>query len=121
MNFRNHAKGGNLFSAIEHQQALTAREVGVLKIKNIIDWELFRPLLEKVTGYDTKNWSKGGNRPFDPLLMFKILVLQTYHGLSDEAVEYQIGDRLSFMKFLDLELGGRYPRCEHDLGLQGTH
>jgi len=109
MNFRDHAKGGNLFSAIEHQQAVTAREVGVLKIKNVIDWELFRPLLEKVTGYDTKNWSKGGNRPFDPLLMFKILVLQTYHGLSDEAVEYQIGDRLSFMKFLGLELGDDIP------------
>ena len=41
--------------------------------------------------------------------MFKILVLQTYHGLSDEAVEYQIGDRLSFMKFLDLELGDDIP------------
>lgn len=109
MNFRDHAKGGNLFSAIEHQQEVTSREVGVLKIRKIIDWELFRPLLEKVTGYDTKNWSKGGNRPFDPLLMFKILVLQIYHGLSDEAVEYQIGDRLSFMKFLDLELGDDIP------------
>lgn len=88
---------------------MTSREIGVLKIRTIIGWDLFRPLLEKVTGYDTKNWSKGGNRPFDPLLMFKILILQTYHGLSDEAVEYQIGDRLSFMKFLDLELGDEIP------------
>ena len=109
MNFRNHAKGGNLFSAIEHQQTVAKREVGILKIKTLIDWELFRPTLNEVTGYNTKDWSKGGNLPFDPLFMFKILVLQAYHGLSDEATEYQIGDRLSFMTFLDLEMGDDIP------------
>lgn len=109
MQFRNHARGGNLFSAIEHQQEVTKREVGILKLKSLIDWELFRPTLNEVTGYDVKDWSKGGNRPFDPLLMFKVLVLQAYHGLSDEAVEHQIGDRLSFMDFLSLQMGDDIP------------
>jgi len=109
MNFRKHTKGGNLFSAIEHQQKVASKEVGILKLKNVINWESFRPVLEKVTGYDVKDWSKGGNLPFDPLLMFKILILQHYHGLSDEATEEQITDRLSFQSFLDLQLGDDVP------------
>ncbi len=41
--------------------------------------------------------------------MFKILILQSFHGLSDDATEYQIGDRLSFMNFLDLQIGDHIP------------
>ena len=97
--------GGDLFSALNHQKTVTRRIVGILKLRDLIDWDGFRPVLEKVTGYDTKDWSKGGRPPFDPVFMFKVLVLQKFHGLSDEATEQQIGDRLSFMSFLDLRLG----------------
>ena len=109
MNFRKHQKGGNLFSAVEHQKVMAQQVVGILKIKDVIDWESFFPTLITVTGYDRKDWSKGGNLPFCPLLMFKILILQAYHGLSDDAVEYQIKDRLSFMNFLDLQMGDSVP------------
>lgn len=109
MKFRNHSKGGNLFSSIGHHQKVAKRKVGVLKLKNAIDWNSFRSVLEEVTGYKTKDWSKGGNLPFDPLLMFKILILQSFHGLSDEATEFQISDRLSFMSFLDLQMGDDVP------------
>ena len=109
MKFRKHSKGGNLFSSISHQQNMAKRQVGILKLKDAIDWNLFRPVLQEVTGYNAKDWSKGGNLPFDPLLMFKILILQSFHGLSDEAVEFQIGDRLSFMNFLDLQMGDDIP------------
>ena len=44
--------------------------------------------------------NKGGRPPFDPVLMFKILVLQALYSLSDEATEFQIKDRLSFQRFL---------------------
>ncbi|MFT5402949.1 MAG: IS5 family transposase, partial [Verrucomicrobiales bacterium] len=40
--------------------------------------------------------------PFDPVFMFKVLVLQKFHGLSDVSVEEQIADRFSFMGFLGL-------------------
>jgi len=40
------------------------------------------------------------------VLMFKILVLQALHSLSDEATEFQIKDRLSLQRFLGLGLGG---------------
>lgn len=109
MKFRKHTKGGDLFSAIQHQQKVVKKEIGILKVKNVVDWESFRPVLEKVTGYDTKDWSRGGNLPFDPLLMFKILILQHYHGLSDEATELQITDRLSFQSFLNMQLGDEVP------------
>ena len=47
---------------------------------------------------------KGGRPAHDAVLMFKVLVLQALFNLSDEQTEYQILDRLSFMKFLGLEL-----------------
>ena len=40
---------------------------------------------------------KGGRRAFDYVMMFKILILQRYYNLSDDQVEYQINDRMSFM------------------------
>ena len=101
-NYRKQDKGGNLFSAIEHQQAVATREIGVLKLRDMIDWESFRPLLEELSGYAGRDWSKGGQPPFDPVFMFKVLILQKYHGLSDDATEEQIGDRLSFLNFLGL-------------------
>jgi len=107
--YRNLDGGGNLFAALSHQKATTQGIVGILKLRDFIHWEDFRPVLESVTGYDTKDWRKGGRRSFDLLLMFKILVLQKYHGLSDEATEAQIRDCLSFMSFLGLRLGDEIP------------
>jgi hypothetical protein len=51
MKFRNHSKGGNLFSSIGHQQNMAKLQRGVLKLKKAIDWNSFRPVLEEVTGY----------------------------------------------------------------------
>ena len=41
--------------------------------------------------------------------MFKILILQAMHALSDERCEYLIKDRLSFMRFLGLGLADAVP------------
>ncbi|MFT9366961.1 MAG: transposase, partial [Gluconobacter sp.] len=72
-----------------------------------VDFEVFRPDLEKALAY--ADGSKGGRPPFDPVLMFKILVIQTLNNLSDERTEYLINDRLSFMRFLGLGLSDRVP------------
>jgi IS5 family transposase len=40
---------------------------------------------------------------------FKILVLQALYTLSDDQAEYQIRDRLTFMRFLGLGMGDRVP------------
>ena len=53
--------------------------------------------------------SNAGRKPFDAVLMFKVLALQTLYNLSDEQVEYQIRDRISFMRFLGLGLEDAVP------------
>ena len=67
-----------------------------------VDFEAFRPDLGKALAYS--DGSKDGRSPFDPVLMFRILVIQTLNNLSDERTEYLINDRLSFMRFLGLGL-----------------
>ena len=77
------------------------------KLNRAIDWELFRPRLAKVFKKQAKG--AGGRPPFDCLMMFKVLVLQRIYNLSDDQTEYQINDRMSFMRFLGLGLGDRVP------------
>jgi len=72
-----------------------------------IPWARFRPTLEKTLRRSQRK--KGGRPPFDAALMFKVLVLQALYNLSDEQTEYQIRDRLSFMRFLGLDLHQRIP------------
>jgi IS5 family transposase len=74
-----------------------------------IPWELFRPLLEKV--HEKERKSAAGRKPLDVVLMFKILILQSLYNLADEAIEYQIRDRLSLMRFLGLQLCDNVPDC----------
>jgi IS5 family transposase len=72
-----------------------------------VPWEEFRPALAAVLRRSKRN--KGGRPPFDVVLMFKVLVLQALYNLSDDQTEYQIRDRLSFMRFLGLDLDQRIP------------
>ena len=79
----------------------------LVKLNAVVDWELFRKDLEAVRDKERK--SNAGRKPFDVILMFKILILQSLYNLSDDQLEFQIRDRLSFMRFLDLSLGDTIP------------
>jgi len=72
-----------------------------------IPWARFRHSLEERLGRSQRG--KGGRPPFDAVLMFKVLVLQTLYNLADDRTEYHIRDRLSFMRFLNLDLRQRIP------------
>lgn len=77
-------------------------------MSNVLDFEMFRPSLEeKLLNKEKKN--NAGAKPFDVIMMFKIIILQRYYGLGDKQVEYQIIDRTSFKKFLGLETGDKVP------------
>lgn len=77
-------------------------------VSKVIDFEIFRDLLEsKLLNLNKKN--NAGAKPYDLVLMFKILILQRYYGLGDKQVEYQILDRTSFKNFLGLETGDKIP------------
>ena len=72
-----------------------------------MDFEVFRPALDAALAY--VDGAKDGRPPLDPVMMFKVLVIQAANGLSDERAEYLINDRLSFMRFLGLGLDDRVP------------
>jgi len=61
-------------------------------------------------GWDRK--SSAGRKPLDPVLMFKTPVLSALYNLSDDQIEYQVRDRLSFMRFLGLDLGDLVPAAK---------
>jgi len=77
------------------------------KLNKVIDWESFRHSLNKVFKKEAKG--PGGRPPYDYVLMFKVLILQRLYGISDAQAEYQIKDRLSFMRFLGLSLCDSIP------------
>lgn len=77
------------------------------RLANGVDFEIFRSLLEEELTRPTKG--KGGRPPYDYVLMFKILILQRYYNLSDDQTEYQINDRMSFMRFLGLTISDDIP------------
>lgn len=72
-----------------------------------VDFELFRELL--TDGLAKLAKGQGGRPPYDYVLMFKILILQRYYNLSDDQAEFQICDRLSFMRFLNLAISDDVP------------
>ena len=73
----------------------------------VVDFEVFRPELDKALSYTSG--PQGGRPPYDPVMMLKVLVIQTANNLSDERTEFLINDRLSFMRFLGLGLSDRVP------------
>nr|WP_196247349.1 transposase [Porphyromonas gulae] len=78
------------------------------QINACVDWRGIRTLLNKKY---TKTQNAVGNPAYDALLMFKILLLETWYGLSDYEVEERINDSLLFSEFLGLDLG--FPSPDH--------
>lgn len=95
------------FDESERLSKLSEQGDPLLRLSRVIDWEGFRPLLDQMLKTDSKG--KGGRPPFDYVMMFKVLVLQRYYNLSDDQTEYQILDRMSFMRFLGLGLSDKVP------------
>ena len=95
------------FDLSDRYEALSAAGDPLERLARVVDFEVFRGPLIAALGRGPR--SKGGRPPFDPVLMFKILVLQALYSLSDEATEFQIKDRLSFQRFLGLGLDGTVP------------
>jgi IS5 family transposase len=77
------------------------------RLNAVIDWEIFRPILDRIASTERK--SAAGRKPTCRILMFKLLILQRLNNLSDERLQYQVSDRLTFMRFLGLELAGNVP------------
>src|SRR5215472_2725134 len=95
------------FDVVERLKELSAKGDELERLNAVVDFELFRGDLERAVPRSER--LKGGRPAFDHVLMFRVLILQTSHSLSDERTEYLIRDRLSFMRFLGLGLADTVP------------
>ena len=80
-------KTRGLFDEEFRQQKIATKDPLVI-LSTKINWEQFRYTLERA--FQGIDYSQGGRPPFDRLMMFKILILQEYYGLSDDQMEFQL-------------------------------
>ena len=91
-----------LFDQEIRQRKLEALGDALVELDRIVPWGMFRETLEAMR--PRRDPCKGGRPPHDAVRMFKVRVLRELYALSDERVEFQIADRLSFQRFLGIDL-----------------
>jgi transposase, IS5 family len=88
-------------------EALMSPSVGrneaLERLAREVKWYRFEKLLGRLKP------EGAGRPPFDPLLMFKALLLQQWYRLSDSELEEALNDRMSFRRFLGLSLEDASP------------
>lgn len=77
------------------------------QLNGIVKWEIFTPVLN--AAIPKKDNGKGGRPPYSNLLMFKVLIIRRLYNLSLDQTEFQINDRISFMRFLGLGINDVVP------------
>jgi hypothetical protein len=98
------------FDAEKRLAALSKKGDPLEAIAALVPWESFRADIEAVAlTPDAERKSRAGRKPFDAILMFRMLILQSLYNLSDEQIEYQVRDRMSFTRFLALEFEDDIP------------
>ena len=103
------------FDLQRRYEGLDAKSDPLVAILAAVPFELFRGKLKTalVKGglrrAEDQRKSAAGRKPWDEVLIFKALVLQALYNLSDDAMEYQLRDRLSFMRFVGLGLEDAVP------------
>lgn len=103
------------FDLNRRYEGLDAKNDPLVAIAEIVPFETFREPLKAALvrgGLRTSaaaRKSAAGRKPWDEVLIFKALVLQALYNLSDDQAEYQLRDRLSFMRFLGLGLEDGVP------------
>ena len=70
------------------------------RLNSIVDWKIFLPILENALG--AKDCSSAGRKPYPPLFMFKILILQSLYNLPDGRVERLLTRDLLARRFVGL-------------------
>ena len=98
------------FDLSKRYTGLDAKNEPLAKIDEVVPWEDFRGCLDAVCRRSDKaRKSRAGRKPWDAVVMFKTIILSALYNLSDDQVEHQIRDRLSFIRFLGLGLEDRVP------------
>jgi transposase, IS5 family len=95
------------FDLQNRYEALSSEGDPLEKLDKVINWKLFLPLINRA--FDRQRKSEAGRKPYNRILMFKLLILQSLYNLSDHNVCFQAQDRLSFMRFLRIGLSEKVP------------
>ena len=96
-------RGDRMVSFVSHSLRVEFQRVQglvgrLLEAEKIVNWNKFRPIVAKLYRDNTEI---GGRPHTDEVVLVKCLVLQSWYDLSDQELEAQIADRLSFRQFLD--------------------
>jgi len=75
------------------------------KLNKVIDFSFINELCKDCY----ENLGKPGNRPYEPVMLFKELLLAFLYDISDREIEEQVNDRISFKWFLGLPANGFAP------------
>jgi transposase, IS5 family len=105
--FRSRKMTDGLFDVHLRIEKIEEKKHALTMLNKVVDWEIFRKDLESLR--DKPRKSSAGAKGYDLVLLFKMLVLKTMYNLSYEEIECQVLDRLSFMRFLGLRMGGKVP------------
>lgn len=117
--------GESLFEEEFTIEALSQMGNPLERLVSLVDFEMFRPVLEAVLVKDDCK-TPAGRPQIDVVLMFKIIFLQRYYGLGDHQIQYQIIDRTSFRQFLGIHTVAEVPdektvwACKNKLAKNGT-
>lgn len=90
-----------LFEELDRLQELTELGDPLIILTEKINWESFRKVLEQIRPEkNPENVRNAGRKPFDEVLIFKVIILQRLYNLSDDQMEFQLKDRRSFERFV---------------------
>jgi IS5 family transposase len=97
----------NLFAEDDRRRKISQLGDSLEQLSSIVNWDIFTPVLDKAI--PRKETAKGGRPPYKNILMFKVLLIKRLFNLSHDQTEFQINDRISFMRFLGLDINERVP------------
>ena len=98
------------FDADKRLSILSLKGDPLEAISKLMPWEMFRGDIESVVlPAEESRKSKAGRKPIDALVLLRMLVLQSLYNLSDDQIEYQVRDRLSFTRFVGLGIEDGIP------------
>lgn len=90
-------------AAFHFREKITRMEKFLTEMDTVLPWRLLREIL--------RNWKTAevGRKGFAPECMARMWLLQNWYGLSDEETEDSCYDRLSFQRFLGIDVGCPIP------------
>jgi len=100
-------KQKGLFDEADRLKKLSKLGDSLEKLNEHIEWDIFEKPLSGA--FKKEAQGPGGRPPYNYVMMFKILVLQKIYNISDDQTEYQINDRLSFQRFIGIQLYDTVP------------